>query len=66
MWAYVDRLVHLSAQAVFSSSTATDEMNGLSRAVAMAAMTGHGTTPQELISNQGVQSAAAKFVSTVK
>jgi hypothetical protein len=66
MWTYVDRLVHLSAQAVFSSSNATEEMNTLSRAVVTAAMVGHGNTPQELMSNPGVQSAASKFVNTVK
>jgi hypothetical protein len=66
MWAYVDRLVHLSAQAVFSSSKATDEMNSLSRAVITAAMAGHGNTPQDLMSNPGVHNAAAKFVNTVK
>jgi hypothetical protein len=66
MWEYVDRLVKLSAQAVFSSSTATEEMNSLSRAVVTAAMAGRGNTPQDLMGNAGVQSAAARFVSTVK
>lgn len=66
MWAYVDRLVHLGAQAVFSSSHATNEMNQLSRAVVSAACAGQGNSPQELVNNASVQAAAAKFVSTVK
>lgn len=65
IWEYVDRLVHLSAQAVFSSSQATEEMNALSRAVVSAAIAGHGSSPHELMSDSQVQTAASKFVSTV-
>lgn len=66
MWEYIDRLVNLSAQAVFSSSKAKEEMNALSRAVMTAAMVGKGNSPQELLSNPNVQAAAGNFVSTVK
>lgn len=65
-WEYVDRLVHLSAQAVFSNSSAKDEMNELSRAVVGAAISGQCPTPQDLVSDPKVREAADKFVDTVK
>jgi hypothetical protein len=65
IWKYIDRLVHLSAQAVFSSSNATDEMNDLSRAVIGAAVTGHGRSPAELAEDPKVRVAAEKFVDTI-
>jgi hypothetical protein len=65
IWAYIDRLIHLSAQAVFSSSNATNEMNALSRAVVGAAVTGHGNSPTELVEDPKVRAAAEKFVDTI-
>lgn len=66
LWEYVDRLIRLSAQAVFSGSHAVSEMNKLSRAVVTAAMSGHGDSPQELIENVLVQKAANEFIDSVK
>jgi hypothetical protein len=66
IWQYIDRLTHLSAQAVFSSSRSTVEMNELSRAVVRAAMDGTGNSPQDIVNNLTVQKAAEKFVNTIK
>ena len=65
VWEYVGRLVHLSAQAVFSSSRNIEEMNKLSRSIVSAAMTGK-TGPEELLMDQTVVADAEKFVESIK
>jgi hypothetical protein len=66
LWAYIDRLVHLSAQAMFSNSTATEEMNSLGRAVVGAAVAGHGRSSDELARDPAVQKTANAFVESIK
>ena len=66
IWEFVDRLIHLSAQAVICSSTATAEMNSLSRAIVGATVAGHGDTPQALMDDSAVKIAADAFVDSIK
>lgn len=66
IWEYVDRLIRLSAQAVFSSSGAVEEMNKLGRAVVGAAASGRGITPQDLVADESVRVAADEFVTSIK
>ena len=66
LWEYLDRLVHLSAQAMFSNSTATDEMNRLSRAVVGASMAGQGKSAVELSGDPGVQKAADDLICRIR
>jgi len=64
-WEYLDKLIHLSAQAVYSSSHAVEEMNALSRSVVVAATSGKNT-PEQMVSDPRVKSAASAFVDTIK
>jgi hypothetical protein len=68
IWEYVDRLVRLSAQAVFSASDSVSEMNDLSRSIVMAAKDAGGAIgdPRDLASDPRVQLAANKFVESIK
>jgi precorrin-3B methylase len=66
LWEYLDRLVHLSAQAMFSNSTATDEMNRLSRAVVGASMAGQGKSAVELSGDPSVQKAADDLICRIR
>ncbi len=65
LWEYMDRLVRLSAQAVFSSAEPTDEMNELGRAVISAAMSGKKGV-EDIASDPAVGQAAERFLKTVK
>ena len=64
-WDYLDQLIHLSAQARFSSSGAVDEMNTLSRTIVNAAISGK-STPEKMVSDPAVKAAATAFVDTLK
>lgn len=64
-WDYLDQLIHLSAQARYSSSTATDEMNELSRSVVTSALAGKNS-PEQLVSDPKVKAAATAFIDTIK
>jgi hypothetical protein len=65
LWAYIDRLVRLSAQAIFSSSTSVSEMNELSRAVVSAAVDAKSGDPKAIAADPKVQQAAEKFVESI-
>lgn len=66
IWEYMDRLVRLSTQAVFSNSNSVGEMNELSRAVILAAASGKAQSPKDLVEDPRVHQAADKFVETIK
>ena len=64
-WEYLDKLIHLSTQARYSSSNAVEEMNTLSRSVVGAAIAGKNT-PEEMVSDPKVKEAALSFIKTIK
>lgn len=64
-WEYLDRLIQLSAQAVYNGSSAVDEMNALSRTVVTAALAGK-STPEQMVEDPSVKEAASAFVDTIK
>jgi len=64
-WEYLDQLIHLSAQAMYSSSRSVEEMNELSRSVVHAAMSGKNS-PEQMVSDPKVKEAATAFVNTIK
>lgn len=64
-WEYLDQLIHLSAQAVYSSSNAVEEMNALSRSVVNAAIAGK-SNPEQMVRDPRVREAASTFVDTIK
>lgn len=66
LWEYVDRLVRLSAQAVFSSSTSVDEMNKLARSVIGATTSGRAKSAADLAKDEKVVAAANEFVDSIK
>jgi hypothetical protein len=61
VWKYVERLVRLASQAVFSGSSALDEMNDLSRAALKAVIAGK-TEPADMVADPAVAAAACTFV----
>ena len=65
VWQYVDRLVHLSAQAVFSGSSNFMEKNELSRAIVNAAISGK-TAPEQIATDPLVVKNANTFVDSLK
>ena len=68
IWAYVDRLLHLSAQAVFSNNAASSQMNDLTHAVvtAVAKNPSAAQNPQEIMHDPEVQRAADHVVNSMK